>query len=232
MDPIGQNRRSARVADLVKSNWKCPRHDRRRRGLVQSFRYRKSRLRFSIARSAAGGTQHKTFAPARGRARAFHDSAARRCKAGAVRAEKGPRPAMASPAPVLVELPPLSCSRIKRGKIRAKFASVTNSHGRRIFCLKAIQINIRGVSCDLPSPHFGLRRQSAATTALFRGTVSSSAWSFRLMPERPRSAGKQSSVALRLPRSPKKLAKSAKGGCSCDHYLKPGNRFTRLRQKS
>src|SRR5438045_7239956 len=145
MDPIGQNRRSARVADLVKSNWKCPRHDRRRRGLVQSFRYRKSRLRSSVARSPAGGAQHKTFAPARGRARAFHDSAARRCKAGAVRAEKGPRPAMASPAPVLVELPPLSFSRIKRGKIRAKFASVTNSHGRRILIVLAAELTDGGL---------------------------------------------------------------------------------------
>src|SRR5207247_7458534 len=94
----------------------------------------------SIARSRAGGVRHKTFAPARGRARAFRDSAVRRCKAGAVRAEKGPRPAMASPAPVLVELPPLSFSRIKRGKIRAKFASVTNSHGRRILIVLAAEL--------------------------------------------------------------------------------------------
>src|SRR5207245_6911775 len=68
------------------------------------------------------------------------DSAARRCKAGAVRAEKGPRPATASPAPVLVKLPPLSFSRIKGGKIRAKFASATNSHGRRILIVLAAEL--------------------------------------------------------------------------------------------
>jgi hypothetical protein len=47
---------------------------------------------------------------------------------------------MALPAPVLVELPPLSFSRIKGGKIRAKFASATNSHGRGILIVLAAEL--------------------------------------------------------------------------------------------